>query len=91
MARSLHPTLERNISPQGEICFIPGDQRVFESQINKAINHHLETSIIDDSQHGFWQRRSRETNLLTLMEYHPQQVEDGNNEDNCYFDLKSLL
>ena len=75
--------------PIGVTCTIG---RVFESRINKAINHHLETkSLIDDSQHGFRQGRSCETNLLVLMEYHAQRAEDGDIEDNCYFDLRAFF
>ena len=48
-------------------------------------------SLIGDSQHGFRRGRSCETNLLALMEYHAQRAEEGNNEDDYYFDLKAFF
>ena len=75
--------------PIGVTCTLG---RIFERKINDAIDHHLETnSLIDDSQHGFRRGRSCETNLLELMEYHAQRAEEGDNEDDCYFDLKAFF
>ena len=66
--------------------------RVFEKQINNAINSHLERNdLIHESQHGFRQGRSCETNLLELMEYYAQGAEQGEDEDNIYFDLKEFF
>ena len=66
--------------------------RVFERAINNAMDSHLErNSLIHESQHGFRRGRSCETNLLVLMEYHAQVAEEGNNEDNCYFDHQAFF
>ena len=75
--------------PIGVTCTLG---RVFERGINDAIDCHLErNSLIHDSQHGFRRGRSCETNLLVLMEYHAQMVEDGHSEDDCYFDLRAFF
>jgi hypothetical protein len=75
--------------PIGVTCTLG---RVFERQINHAIDCHLErNNLINDSQHGFRRGRSCETNLLVLMEYHAQRAEDGDDEDNCYFDLRAFF
>ena len=75
--------------PIGVTCTLG---RVFERGINDAIDCHLERNgPIHDSQHGFRRGRSCETNLLVLMEYHAQLAEDGQNEDDCYFDLRAFF
>ena len=75
--------------PIGVTCTLG---RIFERQINYAIDSHLErNALIDDSQHGFRQGRSCQTNLLVLMEYHAQRAEEGDDEDDIYFDLKAFF
>ena len=65
---------------------------IFERRISQAIDCHLERNeLIDDSQHGFRRGRSCETNLLMLMEYHAQRAEDGDDEDDVYFDLRAFF
>ena len=75
--------------PIGVTCTLG---RVFEMKTNQAIDYHLESNgLIDDSQHGFRRGKSCETNLLMLMEYHAQRAEDGDDEDNVYFDLRAFF
>ena len=62
-----------------------------ERVLRKHITHHLETNNLMNSQHGFQQRHSTITQLLTYMDSVLTMLEEGNPVDVIYLDFSKAF
>ena len=66
--------------------------KIFERVVRKHITHHLETNnFMNRSQHGFRQRHSTITQLLTYMDSVLNMMEEGNPVDAIYLDFSKAF
>ena len=66
--------------------------KMFESIIKDKITSYMDTkNLINDSQHGFRQKRSCTTNLITYWDHLTQIIEEGDAVDVIYLDLRKAF
>ena len=66
--------------------------QIFERVIRKHITHHLESNnLMNASQHGFRQRHSTITQLLSYMDSVLNMLEEGNPVDAIYLDFSKAF
>ena len=80
------PSNYRPISLTSQVC------KVLESIVRTHILKHLDTNnILRDEQHGFRERRSCLTNLLEMMEYWTEILNEGDGIDVAYLDFRKAF
>ena len=80
------PSNYRPISLTSQVC------KIFESIVRAHILEHLETNnILSDQQHGFRERRSCLTNLLEMLEYWTEILDEGDGIDVAYLDFRKAF
>ena len=80
------PSNYRPISLTSQVC------KILESIVRAHVLEHLEmNNILRDEQHGFRERRSCLTNLLEMMEYWTEILDEGDGIDVAYLDFKKAF
>ena len=80
------PSNYRPISLTSQVC------KVLESIVRAHILEHLaDNDILRDEQHGFRERRSCLTNLLEMMEYWTDIIDNGDGIDVAYLDFRKAF
>ena len=80
------PSNYRPISLTSQVC------KVLESIVRAHVLEHLKNNnILRDEQHGFRERRSCLTNLLEMMEYWTEILDEGDGIDVAYLDFRKAF
>ena len=80
------PSNYRPISLTSQVC------KVLESIVRTHVLEHLNVNnILRDEQHGFRERRSCLTNLLGMMEYWTEILDEGDGIDVAYLDFRKAF
>lgn len=72
------------------IAILSSPAKVFESVLHKVIISQVK-AILNNAQHGFRQRRSVNSNLLTIVDYISSKLDLGHQVDVLYFDFKKAF
>ena len=80
------PSNYRPISLTSQVC------KILEAIVRAHILEHLErNNILSENQHGFRERRSCLTNLLEMMEYWTEILDEGDGIDVAYLDFRKAF
>lgn len=81
-----YPSNYRPISLTSQVC------KILESIVRAHVLEHLKNNnILRDEQHGFRERRSCLTNLLEMMEYWTEILDEGDGIDVAYLDFRKAF